>query len=224
MVEYSRYIEKETMPRKGIVMIAFIKGTIEEVTESAVVIECGGIGYEVLTSASAVSRLSARGGREAKLFTSMQVREDGVSLIGFPSREELESFTMLCSVSGVGTKAALSILSVLSPSELMLAVVADDVAALSKAPGVGKKIAQRLALELKDKFKTAGRGGDMSAAVPPGVSVGGMDGGAKQDAVDALVSLGYGRSEALRAVMEAAAEDMQTEQILKLALKKLALR
>ena len=206
-------------------MIAFIKGIVEEVTESAVVVECGGIGYEVLTSASAVSKLSARAGQEVKLFTSMQVREDDISLIGFPSREELAAFALLCSVSGVGTKAALSILSVLSPSELMLAVVADDVAALSKAPGVGKKIAQRLALELKDKFKMAGRGGDMSVAIPAGVSVSGsLDGGAKQDAVDALVALGYGRSEALRAVMEIQADGMDTEQILKLALKKLAAR
>jgi len=205
-------------------MIAFIKGTIEEVTESAVVLACGGMGYEVLTSGTAISRIAASAGQEVKLFTSLQVREDGVSLIGFPSREELEAFALLCSVSGVGTKAALSILTVLSPSELMLAVVADDVAALSKAPGVGKKIAQRLALELKDKFKTAGRGSDISVAIPASVSAADVDGGVKQDAIDALVALGYGRSEALRAAMEVAAEGMNTEQILKLALKKLAAR
>ena len=157
------------------------------------------------------------------MHTTMQVREDGVTLVGFPGREELETFSILCSVSGVGTKAALSLLSTLSPHELMLAVVADDAAALAKAPGIGKKIAQRLALELKDKFKSAGQSADIAIGLPQS-SPSSNNGGAKQDALDALIALNYGRSEALRAVMEVAQDGMDTGEILKLALKKLAAR
>ena len=204
-------------------MISFVKGTVDSVTETAVILEAGGLGYEVQTTTSAIARFSVLAGQEAKLYTFLQVREDGVSLIGFPTKEELETFGILCGVSGVGTKAALSILSAMSPQALMLAVVADDVAALCKAPGIGKKIGQRLALELKDKFKTLGASGDMSVQAPAALSAG-QGGGAKQDALDALLALGYGRSEALRAVMETAQEDMDTEQILKLSLKKLSAR
>ena len=204
-------------------MISFIRGTLEAVTESSVIVDCGGIGYEVLTTSSVIGRLAVMTGQEVKLHTSLQVREDGVSLIGFLAREELDTFAILCSVSGVGTKAALSILSAMSPGELMLAVMVDDVAALSKAQGIGKKIAQRLALELKDKFKgmtpTADTGSALGGAAA--ASALSMGGGAKQDALEALVALSYGRSEALRAVMEVAQEDMDAEAIVKLALKKL---
>ena len=201
-------------------MISFLKGTVEAVVESAVIVECGGIGYEVLTTSSAMGKLSAMVGQVVKLHTSLQVREDGISLVGFPARDELEMFSLLCSVSGVGTKAALSILSSMSPHALMLAVVADDVAALSKAQGIGKKIAQRLALELKDKFKGVSTSAESAGGGAMPMSGGGQ-GGARQDALDALIALGYGRSEALRAVMEVAQEDMGTEEILKLALKKM---
>ena len=205
-------------------MISFVKGIVDSVTETAVILECGGMGYEVQTTTSAIAKLSIQAGQEAKLFTFLQVREDGLTLIGFPTREELSVFGTLCSVTGVGTKAALSLLSAMTPHALMLAVVADDVSALCKAPGIGKKIAQRLALELKDKFKSVGEAVDMAVGPQQSLSAGTSGGGVKQDALDALLALGYGRSEALRAVMEVALDGMETEQILKLSLKKLAAR
>ncbi|MCL2707839.1 MAG: Holliday junction branch migration protein RuvA, partial [Defluviitaleaceae bacterium] len=127
-------------------MIAHIKGTVEHVAELSAVIEVNGVGYRTLMSATTAARLPARG-TEVKIYTYMQVREDGVSLYGFLTPEEVSMFTLLISVSGIGPKAASSMLSVLTPQQTMLAIVADDAAALSKAPGVGKKTAQRIILE-----------------------------------------------------------------------------
>lgn len=201
-------------------LIASIRGTVEAVYENAVVIECNNIGYLVQASAATISGLSSLGKTEVKMHTLMLVREDAVSLVGFLSQDDLHIFEMLTSVSGVGAKAALSLQSALSPSQIMLAVLTDDVAALSKAQGVGKKIAQRIALELKDKVKTDDAMKDMS--ISPQQSFAVSAGGAKQDAVEALTSLGYGRSEAVKTVLEVALEGMSAEQIIKLALKKLS--
>ena len=223
MRKYDRLVWVIFAGKDVLVLISFVKGTVEEVTDVSAILSCGGIGYEVLTTTSAIAQLSVQAGQEAKLFTAMQVREDGISLVGFPTKAELETFGILCSVSGVGAKAALSLLSTLSPQALMLSIVADDVNALCKAQGIGKKIAQRLALELKDKFKTVGAAVETAIGAQQSITAG-QAGGAKQDALDALVALGYGRSEAVRVVMEVALEGMGTEQILKLSLKKLAAR
>jgi Holliday junction DNA helicase RuvA len=152
----------------------------------------------------------------------MQVKEDGISLFGFLTQEEVRLFLMLISVSGIGPKMASAILSALSPQQLVLAIVTDDTAALSKAPGVGKKTAQRIALELRDKMKTDGASYADGAGLPAGSFAAFTQSDGKQDALDALLALGYSRSEALKAVMECATEGMKTEQIIKEALRKLA--
>ena len=146
------------------------------------------------------------------------VKEDGISLYGFSTAEELELFHRLISVTGVGPKGALGFLSQLKPQEIILAILSDDVKTLSKAPGVGRKTAQRVILELKDKFQTADAiAMEMEAddLMPTGSN------GAKFEAMDALAELGYSRSEAAKAVNGVAAEGMTTEDILKAALKKM---
>ena len=148
----------------------------------------------------------------------MNVKEDGISLYGFSTAEELELFHRLISVTGVGPKGALGFLSQLKPQEIILAILSDDVKTLSKAPGVGRKTAQRVILELKDKFQTADAiAMEMEAEdlMPTGSN------GAKFEAMDALAALGYSRSEAAKAVNGVAAEGMTTEDILKAALKKM---
>jgi Holliday junction DNA helicase RuvA len=188
-------------------------------TENAVVVECGGIGYQIAVSAATLGKIS--GQREIKIYTYMHVQENGISLYGFLSNEEIDMFYKLISVSGLGPKSALGMLSAITPSQIMLAIVTDDIAALSKAPGVGKKTAQRMILELKDKVKTEDAVAGMAATTQESLK---LSSGAKQDAIDALIALGYSRSEGVRAVMEVAVEGLTTEQIIKNALRKLNTR
>jgi Holliday junction DNA helicase RuvA len=197
-------------------LISYIKGTVEHMTENAVVIECGGIGYHIAVSAATLSKIS--GQHQIKIYTYMQVKEDGIALFGFFTSEEIDMFHKLISVSGLGPKSALGMLSAITPSQIMLAIVTDDIAALSKAPGVGKKTAQRMILELKDKVKTEDAVAGMAVSAQESLKV---SSGAKQDATDALLALGYSRSEAVRAVMEIAVEGLTAEQIIKNALRKL---
>ena len=201
-------------------MIAYIKGPIAYILDQSVVIDAHGVGYLVHVSSSTLSRLPSRG-CEVQLFTYMQFSESGQSLHGFLTQEEVRLFTLLISVSGIGPKVAGAILSTLSPSQLMISIVADDAAALSKAPGVGKKTAQRLLLELRDKIKTTdswegsdGINQESFAGLAPRSE--------KQDAIDALLALGYGRAEAMQTVLEAAEEGMTTDKIIRISLKKLA--
>jgi Holliday junction DNA helicase RuvA len=148
----------------------------------------------------------------------MQVRENDVSLIGFVNREDMRIFEQLTSVTGVGAKAALSIQSTLSASEIVFAVLTDDDKALCRAPGIGKKIAQRLALELKGKFGAVG-GSTGSVDLRPSVSA--AEQSPKAEAVEALVALSFPRVEAMRAVAETAVDGMSAEGIIKAALRKL---
>lgn len=200
-------------------MIAYIKGTLERRTESYIIIETGGIGYQIFVSPATLAKLPQTGER-VKVFTYFSVKEDGVSLYGFASAEEQEMFHKLLTVSGVGPKGALGFLSQLTPQEIILAIISEDVKTLSKAPGVGRKTAQRVILELKDKFKTeealAMGGEEMEGIVEVSIS-----GDAKFEAIDAMTALGYSRSEAAKAVNAVVAEGMSTEDILKAALKKM---
>jgi Holliday junction DNA helicase RuvA len=196
-------------------MIAYVRGMLEQVSDGAAVIDCNGLGYLVQVSSATLSRLPPRGS-EVKLFTYMQVKEDGQALHGFLSQEEVRLFTMLISVTGIGPKVAAAVLSTFTPAQLVMAIVADDAAALSKAPGVGKKTAQRITLELRDKMK-----GTHDMAAPGGDYSGFAASGEKQDAMDALAALGYSRGEGMKAVMEVTTDGMATEQIIKLALKRL---
>ena len=196
-------------------MLAFIRGVLAEVTGETAVVEAGGLGYELLVSGATLAELPALGS-EVKLYTSLQVRDDGLSLFGFSSRKERDLFLQLLSVSGVGPKAALGFLTVLRPSELVLAVLTEDYKALCRAPGVGKKTAQRLVLELKDKFGKLDLYPDM-----PETSAGALPAqeGPRMEALEALLALGYSRSEALPALTAVYQDGLSTEALLKLALK-----
>ena len=199
-------------------MIAYIKGTLERRAESYIIIETGGVGYQIFVSPATLAKLPQTG-EMVKVFTYFSVKEDGVSLYGFASAEEQEMFHKLLTVSGVGPKGALGFLSQLTPQEIILAIISEDVKTLSKAPGVGRKTAQRVILELKDKFKTEealSMGEEVQGIVETSVG-----GDAKFEAIDAMTALGYSRSEAAKAVNAVAAEGMSTEDILKAALKKM---
>ena len=145
-----RFRKKKTaLWRKN--MIAFIKGTVDSLSEGKMILESHGIGYELNIPASMFDA-GIREGEELKIYTHMSVREDGISLFGFLSREDLEIYRMLIGVSGIGPKAALAVLSTLTADNLRFAVLSEDVQAIAKTPGIGKKTAQKLILELKDKF------------------------------------------------------------------------
>lgn len=198
-------------------MLAYIRGTLEYSTEDSVVVENNGIGYQIKTTASVLNKLPKLHS-EITLFTYMYIREDEVSLYGFLSRDELMVFGLLIGISGVGPKAATSILSALSVDELRMAVLSGDVKAISKANGVGAKGAQRIIIELKDKLKLEDiLHGEEEDAVT-GEHVTGND--VKSEAALALTSLGYSNMEALRAINKVkGSEDMDAETLLKAALK-----
>jgi len=200
-------------------MISFVKGRLEEVSEQSVVLETAGVGYRIIASPQTIARIPRSGG-DIKIHTYMHVKEDGISLYGFLSGEEIYMFNLLILVSGIGPKVAQGILGVMEPQQVMHAIITEDFAALSKAPGVGKKTAQRVVLELKDRIK--GRDvTDISGSLlaQQGVIMGSNE---KQDAIDALLALGYGRGESVKVVMETALPGMGAEQLIKLALRKLA--
>ena len=204
-------------------MIAYLKGIIAEVTPTRLVLEVNNIGYEIFISAREASELPGRG-EEVKIYTYFNVREDAMQLFGFQSEDDLEMYKLLLNVNGVGPKAALGILSVLTADDVRFAVLSDDAKAIAKAPGIGMKTAKKLILELKDKFtleeafeKKLENG---ASGAEPGAVV---ESDAKTEAIQALTALGYANSDALRAVRRAEiTEDMDTETILKLALKQLA--
>ena len=196
-------------------MISYIIGEVSEVMDGVAIIECNNLGYYVNISASTMTHLSV--GQRAKLHTCLQIKENDISLIGFLSPEDAKIFNMLISVSGVGTKAALAIQSVLDTSQIILSIITEEADQLTRAQGVGKKLASRIVLELKDKL----RNNEGYEALRPQQTVTSGDGQAKQDAIDALLALGYSRAEALRVVMEITTDGMNTEQIIRQSLKKL---
>ncbi len=203
-------------------MIGYIKGIIEEIEEDSIILENGGIGYRIFVPASLLDR-GARTGDEVKIYTYLHVKEDLMQLYGFFAKDDLEIFRLLLNVSGIGPKGAMGILSGLSADDLRFAVLADDAAAIAKAPGIGKKTAQKLILELKDKFKLDEAFEKKFAHVEnAGAEAAGKQGAsaAEADAVQALTALGYSGTEALQAVRKVRADaDMTTEEILKEALK-----
>lgn len=198
-------------------MIAFIKGTLAEVKENIAVIENNGIGYNVYITGRDAGQL-VRTGMEVLLHTYMDVREDAIRLFGFLSKDDLETFRLLLKVNGIGPKAAIGVLTAISAVDLRFAVLADDIRAISAAPGIGKKTAQKLVLELKDKFSLEDAFEQKLAENMEIVSAAPNDN--QGEAVQALVALGYAGSDALKAVKAAnITADMSTEDILKAALK-----
>lgn len=195
-------------------MIAFVRGNLAMTSESMAVIDCMGIGYEVAMSASDISRLPSIG-TEITVYTYLNVNENsGVGLFGFLTRDALEMFRLLITVSGIGPKGAQAILSGLDADALRFAILAEDVNTISKAPGIGKKTASKLVLELKDKisFETAIQNkldAGVAAVVGEALST------AKEEAILALVALGYSKTEATQAVSKVPAdENMTVDEIL----------
>lgn len=193
-----------------------IKGTVLLSEANLVVIEAGGVGYQIHTSYP--SARSVRPGETVMLYTCLQVREDAMDLYGFTTKQEKECFQLLIAISGVGPKAALAILSSVTPDQLALAVMAQDEKALTVAQGVGKKLAQRILLELKDKLAAgmeAASGGTAGVAAIP------TAGSAMEDAIAALMVLGYPRATAMNALQGVDAAGKSTDELVRAALKRL---
>lgn len=197
-------------------MLHFIKGTLAMNFAGGVVIETGGLGYEVYVPENSSIYL-AKEGQQVMVYTAMIVREDDMSLYGFADRESLQLFRKLMTVNGVGAKAALSILSALPATELQKAIVFEDSVALTKANGIGKKIAQRIVLELKDKL-------DAAETITGGISTSDITkakSNEKSEAVSALIALGYSKGEAVEALAGVVENDLTVEEYIKRALKRL---
>ena len=203
-------------------MIAYLNGILAEIEEENIVIEVNGIGYNVRIPAGMAGRLPQIG-EVVKLYTYTSVREDAIGLYGFLSRDDLNMYRQLITVSGIGPKGGLSVLSAMSADELRMAVISQDAKAIAKAPGVGTKTAQRIILELKDKISLEDTAMMREVnQVPQGSMLTGKI-QAQTEAVEALTALGYSPSEALRAVKAVLQEtpDLDVEALLKAALKKM---
>ena len=194
-------------------MFYHIAGTVAELDSYLAVIDCSGVGYALNVSANTLSRL--RPGERAKLYVSEIVKEDAFDLYGFYTKAEKRSFELLIGVSGVGPKAALSILSSSTPENLAMAILAGDEKALTVAPGIGKKIAQRVVYELRDKKET----GSLSLPVQSAPGAAGAGGDKLSDAAAALAVLGYGAAEINAALKGVDTGALTTEAIVKAALK-----
>lgn len=201
-------------------MIAYVHGIVEEISEDNVIIDVGGIGYNVRISADTAARLPSVG-EPVRLYTYTYVKEDAFLLYGFLSRSELAMFKLCITVSGIGPKGGLAILSVMDVDSLRFAIMSEDTKAISRAPGIGARTAQRLILELKDKIKIDDSliNREIAATASSIISA---DSAQKQEAVEALISLGYGQAESLKAVNAIEGiESMDSGAVLKAALKKM---
>lgn len=200
-------------------MIGYIRGTVEEIAEDMLLLDHNGMGFRIFMAPGHLAG-GVRAGDQVKIYTYLQVKEDAAQLYGFFSRDDLEVFRLLLGVNGIGPKAALGILSGLSPDELRFAVLSEDAAAISRAPGVGRKTAQKLILELKDKFDLEEAFEKKLDHVSETRIQGAGSSAAAEEAVQALTALGYSGTEALQAVRRVElSPDMGTEEILKAALK-----
>ena len=203
-------------------MISYIRGTLAEKNEDSAVVEAHGVGYQIFVPVPVLSELPPLG-ESVKIYTYFSVREDGMSLFGFLSRQDLAMFKQLIGVNGIGPKSALGILSALRPDVLRMAVASGDAKTISRAPGVGPKTAQRIILDLKDNIRpedVLAGGLEESLAVPEEISGVGQAG---KEAVEALTALGYSAAEAAGAVKKVKiTEEMTAEDVLKGALRHLA--
>ncbi len=204
-------------------MFYYISGKLAHLTPTTAVVDAGGVGYKMTISQNTFESLPHAAGDTpiAKLYTYMSVREDGVELYGFAGEAELSSFKMLLGVSGVGPKAAISILSLLTPEKFALAVCTDDKKTIAKASGIGPKTAARIILELQDKLLKQTPPEQTQAAISVAMTTPGTSKGKLSEAQDALTVLGYSRSEALNALQGIDVAGMEIEDIIRAALKKL---
>ena len=197
-------------------MFAYIKGSLEQKSNNYVVIDVGGIGYKIFMATKAIETLGEIG-KVVKVHTHYYVREDNISLYGFNTNEELRMFELLLQVSGIGAKSAIAMLSEISPSSFALAVISDDISQLVKIPGIGKKTAARIVLELKDKLKT-----EEAITKTEEVKLSITNEEETSEAIAALQVLGYTKREIERALENVDTKNLQLEEIIKQGLKNLA--
>ena len=205
-------------------MFYYLSGELALRDINTCVIDCGGVGYKLTVSLITSESLASKLGQKVKLFTYLAVREDGVELFGFGSNEERHAFNLLTGVSGVGPKAAMGILSVMSPDRLAMAVCTEDTKAISKAPNVGAKTAARIVLELKDKIAKDFIGSSSSEKSAGNIGATAHHatmGGNLSEATEALMALGYDRSTVIKA-LGGIDPTLDVGMIIKTALKKLA--
>ena len=198
-------------------MFYYVSGPVADIGPGLAVIDCGGVGYACATTNYTLSQLKK--GTPAKLYTYLNVREDAMELFGFADQSELRSFKLLISVSGVGPRAALAILSAVTPQQLALAVVTGDEKALTAANGIGKKIAQRVILELKDKLAAEEAVVSGKGSVP--MAAAGLHHSKKSEATAALAVLGYGSAEIAAALKGIDMDALSLEDVIRQALKKM---
>ena len=197
-------------------MFAYIKGSLEQKSNNYVVIDVGGIGYKIFMATKAIEALGEIG-EVVKVHTHYYVREDNISLYGFNTDEELRMFELLLQVSGIGAKSAIAMLSEISPSSFALAVISDDISQLVKIPGIGKKTAARIVLELKDKLKT-----EEAITRTEEVKLSITNEEETSEAIAALQVLGYTKREIEKALENVDTKNLQLEEIIKQGLKNLA--
>lgn len=197
-------------------MFYYLTGKLVFVGEGIAVLDVGGVGYKLTVSMTTIGSLPSTSGEPTvRLYTHFSIREDAVDLFGFYTIDELDTFKLLISISGVGPKAAMSILSLLSPSDLADAVASQNVKLISRAPGVGTKTAQRIVLEMSGKIVAAAAKTSQASSVPKS--------SAAADALEALIVLGYSRSEAQSAISAIeGAETKTTEELIRIALGRMA--
>ena len=204
-------------------MFYYLNGILEINEAGTAVVDCGGVGYKLTTSLITSQLLSDKIGQKVKIYTHLAVREDGIELFGFESNEERECFNKLITVSGVGPKAAMSILSIMTPDNFALSVCTEDIKAISKASGIGSKTAARIVLELKDKLSAelSDYNGKSSGSSKRTVSQIPIISGNLAEATEALIVLGYDKNSVSNAIagLDPKAD---TGEIIRLALKKLA--
>ena len=201
-------------------MLYHVKGELALTEGNLAVVDCGGVGYALTVSLNTAEKLASLQGSEVFLVTHLQVREDGVELFGFSGREELSCFRLLIGVSGVGPKAAMSILSTMTPDRLAYAISTEDTKAISRAPGIGGKTAARIVLELKDKLSKDQLTGDIASLKSPVSAPASAGGGRLSEAADALSVLGYSRTEITEALRTIETEGLTLEQIITAALRR----
>ena len=199
-------------------MVSYVRGELVAIEEEKVIIDVNGVGFGIFMPAQSMNYLPMIG-EEVRLHTYMNVREDAIQLFGFLTKDDLKVFKLVISVSGIGPKGGLSILSQLSPDDLRFAVMANDSKAIAKAPGIGKKTAEKLIIELKDKLSIE----DVLNKVDDSETIIANTGASNEiqaEAVQALVALGYGNTESMKAVKKVQMDENTTvEEVLKLALK-----
>ena len=198
-------------------MISFLKGALAGKSESGVIIDVGGVGYSVSMPASDIAKIGDIG-EKVTVYTHFHMSENAVGLFGFLTNEQIDYFNKLISISGIGPKAAIAVLGALSVSDLAFAIISEDVKAITRAPGVGPKAAQRIILELKGKIDTQ----DAVTVPDRGTAVTATAVRADTGAVNALIALGASPSEAQKTVMQIDATGLTTEEVIKEALRRMS--